>query len=89
MHGMMKESIQLNRKVITKLSMHDEPYVAGPAHETVVNGLRDSLFDLYWDYGVPWLMDITPCNFKALVDITHNDVPGNKNMVSTHKKEKL
>uniref|UniRef100_A0A7N2LUB4 Large ribosomal subunit protein bL20c n=1 Tax=Quercus lobata TaxID=97700 RepID=A0A7N2LUB4_QUELO len=51
MHGLMKENIQLNRKVLSELSMH-EPY-----------------------------------SFKALVDISRNAFPGNKNVVLPPKKE--
>ncbi|KAF2286341.1 hypothetical protein GH714_014706 [Hevea brasiliensis] len=50
MHGLMKENIQLNRKVLSELSMH-EPY-----------------------------------SFKALVDISHNAFPGNKNVVLPPRK---
>lgn len=51
MHGLMKENIQLNRKVLSELSMH-EPY-----------------------------------SFKALVDVSRNAFPGNKNVVIPPKKE--
>nr|XP_023881930.1 uncharacterized protein LOC111994299 [Quercus suber] len=51
MHGLMKENIQLNRKVLSELSMH-EPY-----------------------------------SFKALVGISRNAFPGNKNVVLPPKKE--
>ncbi|XP_015581817.1 50S ribosomal protein L20 [Ricinus communis] len=50
MHGLMKENIQLNRKVLSELSMH-EPY-----------------------------------SFKALVDISRNTNPGNKNLVFPPRK---
>lgn len=50
MHGLMKENIQLNRKVLSELSMH-EPY-----------------------------------SFKALVDISRNAFPGNKNIVHPPRK---
>jgi hypothetical protein len=53
MHGLMKENIQLNRKVLSELSMH-EPY-----------------------------------SFKALVDISRNAFPGNKNVMIPPKKEGL
>lgn len=51
MHGLMKENVQLNRKVLSELSMH-EPY-----------------------------------SFKALVDISRNAFPGNKNVVFPPKKD--
>lgn len=50
MHGLMKENIQLNRKVLSEISMH-EPY-----------------------------------SFKALVDISRNAFPGNKNVVHPPRK---
>ncbi|MFQ6635848.1 hypothetical protein Gotur_010368 [Gossypium turneri] len=50
MHGLMKENIQLNRKVLSEISMH-EPY-----------------------------------SFKALVDISRNAFPGNKNVVFPTRK---
>ncbi|MBA0771409.1 hypothetical protein Gotri_019877 [Gossypium trilobum] len=50
MHGLMKENIQLNRKVLSEISMH-EPY-----------------------------------SFKALVDISRNAFPGNKNVVLPTRK---
>lgn len=50
MHGLMKENIQLNRKVLSEISMH-EPY-----------------------------------SFKALVDISRNAFPGNKNVVHRPRK---
>lgn len=53
MHGLLKENIQLNRKVLSELSMHE------------------------------------PHSFKALVDISHNAFPGNKNVVLPPKKEGL
>ncbi|CAK9141157.1 unnamed protein product [Ilex paraguariensis] len=53
MHGLVKENIQLNRKVLSELSMH-EPY-----------------------------------SFKALVDISRNAFPGNKQAVVPPKKEGL
>ena len=51
MHGLVKENVQLNRKVLSELSMH-EPY-----------------------------------SFKALVDISRNAFPGNKNVVFPPKKD--
>ncbi|KAI4347983.1 hypothetical protein L6164_008749 [Bauhinia variegata] len=53
MHGLMKENIQLNRKVLSELSMH-EPY-----------------------------------SFKALVDISKNAFPGNKNVLVPPRKEAI
>ncbi|PKI65822.1 hypothetical protein CRG98_013776 [Punica granatum] len=50
MHGLMKENIQLNRKVLSELSMHE------------------------------------PLSFKALVDISRNAFPGNKNVVHPPRK---
>ena len=50
MHGLTKENIQLNRKVLSELSMH-EPY-----------------------------------SFKALVDISRNAFPGNKNVIPPKKE---
>ena len=50
MHGLMKENIQLNRKVLSEISMH-EPY-----------------------------------SFKALVDISCDAFPGNKNVVLPTRK---
>ncbi|KAJ0084450.1 hypothetical protein Patl1_30948 [Pistacia atlantica] len=50
MHGLMKENVQLNRKVLSELSMH-EPY-----------------------------------SFKALVDISRDAFPGNKNIVLPPRK---
>ncbi|KAJ6752850.1 50S RIBOSOMAL PROTEIN L20 [Salix koriyanagi] len=50
MHGLLKENIQLNRKVLSEISMH-EPY-----------------------------------SFKALVDISRNAFPGNKNVVHPPRK---
>lgn len=50
MHGLMKENIQLNRKVLSEISMH-EPY-----------------------------------SFKALVDISRDAFPGNKNIVHAPRK---
>jgi hypothetical protein len=51
MHGLIKETIQLSRKVLSELSMH-EPY-----------------------------------SFKALIDVSCNAFPGNKNVVLPPKKE--
>lgn len=50
MHGLMKENIQLNRKVLSELSMHE------------------------------------PLSFKAIVDISRNAFPGNKNVVHPPRK---
>ncbi|KAK4774987.1 hypothetical protein SAY86_009922 [Trapa natans] len=50
MHGLMKENIQLNRKVLSEVSMHE------------------------------------PLSFKALVDISRNAFPGNKNVVHAPRK---
>ncbi|KAI4373633.1 hypothetical protein MLD38_011739 [Melastoma candidum] len=50
MHGLMKENIQLNRKVLSEISMHE------------------------------------PLSFKALVDISRDAFPGNKNVVQAPKK---
>lgn len=50
MHGLMKENIQLNRKVLSELSMHE------------------------------------PLSFKALVDISRDAFPGNKNVVHPPRK---
>ncbi|KAI4368662.1 hypothetical protein MLD38_017196 [Melastoma candidum] len=50
MHGLMKENIQLNRKVLSEITMHE------------------------------------PLSFKALVDISRDAFPGNKNIVQVPKK---
>lgn len=53
MHGLLKENIQLNRKVLSEIAMH-EPY-----------------------------------SFKALVDVSREAFPGNKNIVLPPRKANI